>query len=311
MRKRSWAIAIGSLSLGTVLLLVASVITGAADRAASAPGEAAASADATLTPQAFLPTVSRGFPPIYASRNLSGHEVFAECNPGGTSQCPCSADDVQIASLADYGEVTSNVEAEHTYVNAIGFKKFRETFPDGTPIALGTYRYAGQFRLPTLPEADPNQVANPQAVHLMIQLWDGRNALYASDKTTLEGTIYWQLNPWESDRGTIKVYVWPLELVDTGIVLAADTAWHTFELVVDLAAGRYLSITIDGQRADLSAFELAQVHHPEWADDVSLSITTESLAAWPGPACERVFTWTTQFRDLVFSAVAVSDGQAQ
>jgi hypothetical protein len=141
---------------------------------------------------------------------------------------------------------------------------------------------------------------NPQAAHMMIQLWDGRNALYQSDKVSLEGAIYWNLNPWTSDYGNIKVYVEPLNLVETGITLSPDTKWHTFELVVDLANQIYVSISIDEETRDLSHLQLAQVHQPDWGDEVALLITTESLAAWSGETCPTIFTWATRFKDLEF-----------
>lgn len=238
---------------------------------------------------------------IYTSSNLSGHSVVAECNPGGSTSCICSDDDVDIASFENYGEVTSNVLETNTFVNAIGYKKFEETFPNGNPIKLGSYKYMGEFMLPVNPYPDPNQKENPQSVHMMIQLWDGRNHLYQSDKNTLEGSIYWDLNPWDTNNyGKIKVYTTTdhLELFDTNIVIIPDTEWHTFELVVDLCNKKYISITIDGEAKDLSTIDLAQVFQPSWGDDVSLIITTESMAAWPQMDCSDIYTWTTRFRDL-------------
>ncbi len=243
---------------------------------------------------------------LYTSQNLSGHLVFAECNPGGATSCACSADDVSIASFEDYGVVISNVHEVPTYVNAIGYKKFVEVFPDGDPVTSGVYKYRGQVRLPVLPAPDVNQSENSQAVHLMMQLWDGRNALFQSNKTTLEGAIYWDLNPWSSPDGTIKVYTTnpvdnSLELFDTGISLPPDTAWHTFELVVDFVNQRYVSVMVDGKVTDLSSIELAKVYQPDWGEDVSLSITTESMAASPQADCTPIFTWKTQFKDAELS----------
>jgi len=254
-----------------------------------------------LTPWAYLPTIRNQGEVIYVSSNLSGHSIAAECNPGGVSQCPCSEADVDLTVFEDHGEVTSNVREVHTYVNAIGYKKFTETFPNGDPITLGVYRYTGQFRLPGLPAQDPGQRENPEAAHMMIQFWDGRNALYPSNKTTLEGTIFWTLNPWEADYKHIKVYVQPLQLFDTGIVLSPDLDWHPFELIVDLANQRYVSITVDGMYKDLSAMPLAQVYHPEWGDDLSFIITTESLATWPQAGCPNIFEWTMWYKDLALS----------
>ena len=168
---------------------------------------------------------------------------------------------------------------------------------------MGIYRYVGQVSLPVLPAPDTSQRENPQAVHIMIQLWDGRNALFASNGSTLEGTIYWELNPWAADYGNIKIYTGPLDLVDTGITLTPDLDWHTFELVVDLANQRYVSVRMDGETRDMGSYELAQVSHPEWGSDVSLNITTESMAAWPHSNCAYVFVWTTRFRDLAFQVL--------
>jgi hypothetical protein len=58
---------------------------------------------------------------IYSSRNLEGHEIFAECNPGGGTNCACSGEDVRVNAYEDFGEVISNVRGVNTYVNAIGF----------------------------------------------------------------------------------------------------------------------------------------------------------------------------------------------
>lgn len=255
----------------------------------------------TFTPMTwlYLPIVFKPQnEPLYTSHNLNGHSIFAECNPGGTSYCPCSDADVRIISHDAYGEIISNPLEINTYVNAIGGKKFIETLPNNHPISLGVYSYKGQISLPVLPAADIGQIENPQAAHMMIQLWDGRNALYQSNKTTLEGIIYWDLNPWTSDYGKIKIYVNPLTLVDTGITLNSDTEWHTFELVVDLANQTYVSISIDEESRNLSHLQLAQVPQPAWGDEVALLITTESLAAWSGQTCPIVFTWATRFKDL-------------
>jgi hypothetical protein len=114
----------------------------------------------------------------------------------------------------------------------------------------------------------------------------------------VEGAIYWDLNPWTQDFGKIKVYTGPLDLVDTGITLTPDLEWHTLELVVDLESRRYVSITIDAESREIQDLELARVFHPDWGNEVAVSITTESLAAWPGEDCEYVFVWTTRFKDL-------------
>ena len=246
---------------------------------------------------------------IYTSQNLSGHSVYAECNPGGETNCSCSDEDVSITYFKDYGEVTSNPREINTYVNAIGYKKFNETFPDRDSIDVGIYKYTGQVRLPDSSSFDVNNTTNPQAVHMMIQLWDGRKGLWNSNNHTLEGTIYWDLNPWTPDgkNGTIMIYTKPTKLIPIAN-LTPDTDWHTFELVINLTSKKYISISIDGKLVDLSTYELTQVYHgpgsPEqWGEDISLSITTESLASWPGKNCESNFTWTTQFKDLELIAI--------
>ena len=62
---------------------------------------------------------------------MADHSVDSECDPGGGTIClGCSAADVSIASFADYGEVTSNVNRENIWVNAIGNKKFIENLPN-------------------------------------------------------------------------------------------------------------------------------------------------------------------------------------
>lgn len=235
---------------------------------------------------------------IYSSSNLAGHTVAAECNPGDATQCLCSDADAGLSSSAGFGEVTSNVTGRQTYVNAIGHRKFLETLPDGQSLDLAVYRYSGYFQLPTLPKADVTQRSNPQAIHAMIQLWDGRNKLFQSGRRTLEGTIYYDVNPWGLDYGKIKIYRDPVELIDSGLRLVPDTAWHAFELVVDLARNTYVRIAIDDQMKDLRDVPLARVAQPSWGTEVALTITTESLAAWPQPGCTLVFTWTTRFRDV-------------
>jgi hypothetical protein len=170
---------------------------------------------------------------------------------------------------------------------------------------LDTYKYIAKVRLPAQPIDDNTHEENPEAVHMMIQLWDGRNELWESNKTTLEAAIYWDLNPWtpEGKEGEIKVYTNPITLVDTGIALPPDDKWHTFTIVADFESRRYVSITIDDETRDLQHLELAQVYHPDWGDEVALIITTESLASWPGETCDKVFTWTTQFKNLLLMSV--------
>jgi hypothetical protein len=234
---------------------------------------------------------------LYSSTDLAGHAVATEWLGGAQA----TASDVDIRSLGTYGEVVSNPKRRDTYVNAIGHKKFIEKFPSGKPFRMGRYRYVAHVQLPAMPKPDATQKTNPQAMHIMIQFWDGRNALYQSDKTTLEGAIYWDLNPWTSKEfGKIKVYTEPVKLADTGVRLSPDTSWHRFELVVDLDAKRYVSITIDDETRDLSNVRLAEVKQPKWGDEVALTITTESLASWSEDG-KGAFTWTTRFRDISLS----------
>lgn len=252
----------------------------------------------------FLPIVStpNTQSAIYTSTNLAGHELFPECNPGGTLACACGAEDVDIVSAESYGQVVSNPNGNPTYVNAIGFKKFTETFPDGSTLSLGRYRYTGEFAIPAVPKSDASQRENGQAIHFMIQFWDGRNELYEADEQTLEGAIYWELNPWIDDFGKVKIYTGSLDLIESGLSLEPDdTKWHTFALEVDLQTQQYISISIDGQTADLSDVPLAKVHQPSWGDDLSYTITTESMAASPGDSCTNIFTWSTKFRNLNLS----------
>jgi hypothetical protein len=260
----------------------------------------AARLNQTAAYNSYLPLIPKRGNVIYSSHGLLGHSIFAECNPGGDSNCACSQEDALISSFTDYGEVTSNVREANTYVNAIGYKKFIEVFPDIDPITLGVYRYSGEFRLPVLPAPDLDQRENPQAIHLMIQFWDGRNELLPVNDHTLEGTIYWDLNPWTVDAGKIKIYTYPLDLMDTGLYLQPDTEWHRFSLVIDLNSQKFVSVTIDDQTVYLSNIGLARVYHDDWGNDLSISLTTESMAAWPQADCTYIFKWTTQFRNLVF-----------
>jgi trimeric autotransporter adhesin len=244
---------------------------------------------------------------LYTSADLSGHAIFAECNPGNTDTCPCWPEDVSLTSHGTYGEVISNPRQANTWVNADAYRGFRDTFPDGSPIVRGVYVYRAFVKLPARPTPDPAQRNNPEAVHLMMQLFDGRHVLYPELlKTSVEAAIYWDLSPWHSDCGKVQVYSSPdfkidsLKLVETGIALPADTFWHAFELVVDFTEKKFVSITVDGKRSVLDSVPLALRSHPEWGDECAFNITTESEAAYPGKDCYNVFTWATQFRDLSF-----------
>ena len=243
---------------------------------------------------------------IYRSINLAGHSVFPECNPGGTLACHCSEDDVGIESFEAYGEVTSNVRGRSLYVNAIGGKQFVDRFSDEHPFALGTYRYTYQFRLKEIPRPDANQTQNGDAMHQMIQFWDGRNEVWDNtEKQSLEAAIYWDLNPWGSDFGRFRVYTSAeppanLRLESTEAFLQPDLEWHTLELVADLEARRYVSLSLDGEVFDLSTIPILELPHPDWGADLTWTLTTESMATYPNACNSSVFQWTIQFRNVLF-----------
>lgn len=240
--------------------------------------------------------LSKGYRQIYQSPNLAGHNVFAECNPGGTTSCPCDATDAAIISYQEYGVIIANPNKRGTFVNAIGFKKFTDNLLPDLPIDTGVYKYSGEIKLPSLPKPDDTQQSNPQAVHIMIQLYDGNNQIWNEGKVSVEAAIYWDLNPWSADYGKIKVYTEGLILVSTGILLPPDTDWHYFELVADFHTMKYTSITVGDQSKDLSTIKLAKVARPDWGNDLSFSITTESENA--SNNCDKVFYWETYFRNL-------------
>ncbi len=244
----------------------------------------------------WLPALSgtpAGFRLLYQSQNLQDYKVAAECNPGGTTQCPCRRSDVRVTAQPDYGEVTANVRARSTFVNAIANHKFHDEFSPGRPIVLGTYAYAGEFALPDQPLPQIDKFDAPQGMHVMMQWWDGRNSRY-----TREAVIYWELNPWEPDFGEVRVYTGqPPQLLDTGLTIKPDTQWHSFRLVANFATEQYESVTVDGQTRDLQA-DLARAYHPDWQHDFSFIVTAESMNAWPGDGCGRTFGWTTRFRSM-------------
>ncbi len=245
---------------------------------------------------------------IYTSKNLSGHVAYIEENPGGGTDCPEPAvegEDAKIISYDDYGEVIANPNKKHIWVNAIGAKKFMGKFPNGKNIVLSPYKYSGEFRLPKLPAPDDTQQENPEAVHLMIQLFDGTNTLL-DHNYSLEFSILWKLNPWTGDYGKIFVYTGNPNnnnipgLFETQIKLEPDTNWHRFEMIVDFNTLKWVSITIDDVKEDLCDLDVAKVKHVDWGDAFFLCITTESQPVWPQYNCEKIFTWTTQFRKLEF-----------
>jgi hypothetical protein len=244
---------------------------------------------------------------IYTSKNLSGHVAYIEENPGGATDCPVPAvegEDAVVISYDDYGEVIANPNKKHIWVNAIGAKKFWDKFPDGKNIVLAPYKYSGEFRLPTLPAPDDTQVENSEAVHFMIQLYDGTNTLLEADNHSLEFSILWKLNPWTDDYGKIFVYTGDPNnnnfpgVFETQIKLEPDKEWHSFEMIVNFETLKWVSITIDGVKEYLCDVDVARVKHDEWGDDFFFCITTESQPSWPQYNCEKIFTWTTQFRNL-------------
>ncbi len=255
----------------------------------------------------FLPLITSNREVIFQAPTLEGYDIFGECNPGGGTVCACDPFlDAALVHQSGYSEVISNPRRVSTYVNAIAGKRFQEVFPDGAPLDLGKYLYQGEFRLPIMPALDVTQTQNSQGVHMMIMLWDGRNVLYPADGRTLEGSLYWELNPWKNDYGWFKVYTnsafdpEQLALAETGIQLAPDTLWHSFEVVVDLTSQSYISVRIDDHYADLGHIHLAKRAQPSWGLDVSLIITAESMATWPQTYCPYIFTWTTYFRNVLF-----------
>ena len=238
---------------------------------------------------------------VYSSSNLSGHEVFAECNPGGGTSCPCSPSDVAMSQTKTFGTVTANPNNGNTWVNAIGNKTFQEQLPNNKPIDLSVYKYIVETRLPVLPRANTNQKKNPQGAHTMIQLYDGRNALWQADKHTLEAVIYWELSPFTSEYGKIKIFTDPpYTLIDTGMKITPDLRWHKFELTADFKKQEYRSITIDGKTKNLFGTKLISVNQPTWGEEVTLALTTESLPAWPWQECTYIFNWSQEFRNILF-----------
>lgn len=231
---------------------------------------------------------------LYESSNLADYSVFAECNPGQTTKCPCVPTDAKIQTFDDFGAVTANVRGTYSFVNAIGNHKFFDRFSIGVPIEKATYRYEGQVKVPYAISPDVNRFYAPQAAHLMMQMWDGR-----AGRDTQEAVIYWNLNPWISDFGHVFVYSGkPAQLVDTGFVVKPDPAWHTFALVADFQTNRYRSVTVDGQTREIP-IPITGVTHLDWRPDYAFILTTESESAWPGGEnCPRAFGWKMLYRDM-------------
>lgn len=232
---------------------------------------------------------------LYESGNLEDYAAFAECNPGGTTKCPCGPSDVKVTQLEGYGQVTANVRGTYSFVNAIARHTFYDRFTLNEPITQDIYAYEGEVQLPYVPRPAYDRFYSAQAVHIMMQRWDGRTAA----RTTQEAVLYWHLNAWTPEFGRVSVYTGqPAVLRDTGLTLTPDTAWHTFRLVADFAANQYVSLTIDGVSVEVRQ-PLAAVYHPDWRPDNAFTLTAESENAWPGAAtCPTTFGWITRFREM-------------
>ncbi len=247
---------------------------------------------------------------IYSSTNLSGHASFVECNPGG-GNCECNDNNNHLVSYSDYGIVTSNPDHVNTYENIIGYKKFEHTFPDNSAIQLGMYKYKGEFRFPYLPSTDPAAYYNGQVAHMMIQLWDGSDALFQSENKTLEATIYLNINAWDNPPNTGKVQFYTIDNTPQNIpdpnnpsvpwYIDLDTQWHKFQIIADLKNKKYIAISIDNKTAFLNTYDLHRVFHDDWGEDVSLVITTESQSASPQSNCLPAFTWPIYYKNTELS----------
>jgi len=230
----------------------------------------------------------------YYSKNLSGHTV----SPEQVGTMPVYQSDVGITSYADYGVVRSNVPQRNVYVNAIGNTKWTDNLPSGTPIHPAIYKYKYQIKLPVVPTTTGTQI--PQATHMMITYWDGADRTFTANKTSLEATIYWSLNPWDTSTfGHLFVYTNGITLQDTGVVVTPDTNWHSFELIANFTTKKYESMSIDGVYHSLSGINVGSVYHPEWGNDLSVMITTESMNCYPSSG--QSFWWDTYFKELSFS----------
>ncbi len=245
----------------------------------------------------------QSFKVLYESQNLNDFKLVAECNPGGGTDCECydTGEYVSMESKETYAVITSNPEKRHTWVNAIGGITINENFPDGEPVRLGIYKYSGRIRLPEIP--DPYSETMPNNAHMGMYFWDGRNELIDINKVSLEAVMLWDLNPWTADMGKFKVYTDPVNLVDTGISVAPDTEWHTYEIVVDFNKREYISVTIDDETKDLSGLRVAHLYRPYWGENVGVVITAESLAAWPFHTCDFSLTWSTHYSDAKLSVL--------
>ncbi|MFH0866941.1 MAG: hypothetical protein V1904_12155 [Bacteroidota bacterium] len=172
------------------------------------------------------------YKPLYTSSNLNDFTVVDECNPGGGTNCPCSINDAGILYYPGHLEVISNVNHVNTWVNAIAYKKYIDSLA-GKPVFLTQVKYIYQTKLPVIPFPDTAQHQNPQAVHMMMQMYNGDSTLWTEGKQSLEGAVFWSLNPYDSSYGKFFIYTTGLQLIETGITIIPDTNWHTFLLEVD------------------------------------------------------------------------------
>ncbi len=257
------------------------------------------------------PAPAAAYQSVYTNQSLSGFDVNPECNPDGNTPCfdNCTDDDIAISDNGTFGTVTANIHKELIWVNAIGGTRFADSFPEGTPISLGTYKYSCQVRLPVMPDKAQADSIIPEGVHLVMFLWDGDEELFASNRESLEAGLFWQVNPWHEgldSYGRVKVYTGfdPIVPIETNIRLEPDTEWHTFEVVADFEQQKYVSLTVDGVTDDLSGVDVARVDRSGWGWDLEFMVTTESLPLWPTEDCTGAYTWTTQFRTIEIYAPA-------
>ncbi len=253
---------------------------------------------------------------VFSSPGMSGFAVNPECNPDGKTPCwdNCTSDDVAMSDNGTFGTVTSNKNVERIWVNAIGGMSFEDNFLDERPIVLGTYKYKYDVKLPIMPNMTQPDNIIPECVHQVMVLWDGDDALFQSDGKSVEAGLFWSVNPWheigdEDLYGRIKIYTSfdPIVPIETELQLAPDTEWHTFELVADFVDRKYVSITIDGDFADISDVDLPRVDRSaSWGRNLAFIFSAESLSIYPTVACPGAYTWTTYFRNFELSILDTS-----
>lgn len=237
------------------------------------------------------------------SKNLADLELFAECNPGGTTDCPCSLADVGLVIHPSYGEVVSNIHKRHTWVNALAVSKHYEKYPDNTPIGLHQYSFSFETRLPTIPSLDIEQQQNAEQIDFAIILYDGRNQFGRGAKRRYEIAGIWKLNPHHPDHNKVLVRTANGSYMDTGIFLPYDQQWHHFIFKGDHDKEELISITVDGTTVDLSGVPIWVRWSPEWGDDVSIWAAVESQAMYPQPTCEYIFWWNQHYRSIKWELI--------